>query len=154
MVESRAKAKKIYEEYRKKHKLPSLKELEEEFDFELSETSGVISQIYSKIWEKIMKVKSDLEGLFNPQQYCCLAEHKFFTEKELKEFFNMYAEIMKNYWTAVRAGYISKEERIRKIKDSYEFYKKVKEFARKLYARYVKKWGEKGEKESKEAYIS
>ncbi len=154
MAESRIKAVKKYNEYKKKYGLPSLKELEEEFDFELNETSGIISQVLGRMWDRILKVKLDLEGIFHPQQYCCLIEHKFFTGKEKKELFNTYKKIMTQYWITIKANYISKEERIKQISKNYEFYKKLKPIVRKYLTRYIKKWSEKGKKELREGYIS
>lgn len=154
MVESREKAVKDYNELMKKYKLPALDELEDEFDFELYETSGIISHVNARIWDKILKIKNDIEGIFNPQQYCCLIEHKFFNDREQKELFNVYTELMIKLWEATRAGYINKDENAKQLITSYEYYKKVKEFAKKFYTKFVDKWGEKGEKELREEYIS
>lgn len=154
MVESRVKAVKIYNDAALKYKLPSLKELEEEFDFELAETSGVLGQIMSRIWDGIMKMRRDIEGLLQPQQYCCLIEHKFFSESEKKELFNVYGDIMANYWSVIRAGFSSKEERAKWIKKSYELYKKLKPFGVKYTTKLIDNWGKKEKAEAKEGYIN
>lgn len=153
-MKKREKAIQAYKVLKKKHTLPSLKELEKEFDFELEDAKGIIKEVINKIWEKISQIKGWLEGLLHPQHYCCMFETEFFNKKEKERIFNIYMELMKEYWKTIKAGFGNEEENAKRLNKSLVFYKKIKKFATKYCDRMIKGWSEKEKEETKGEYIS
>ena len=143
MDDDRKAALKAYNELKAKYDLPELENLEKEFDFELEDDKIIAKTIINHIWEKISSIKSYIEGTLNPQRYCCIVETKFLNAKEKEKIFNFYKRIMSEYWSTVKATFGSPEEKINKIKDSFEFYKKVKKFSKDYIQRMIDGWNEK-----------
>lgn len=149
----RENAVKKYEELRIKHNLPTLQELEDELDFKLEDDAATAKTIINQIWEKISSIKSYIEGILNPQRYCCIIETKFLNPKEKEKLFDFYKKIMTEYWKTVQSTFGTSEEKTKQINNSYEFYKKVKQFSKEYIQRMIKGWSEE-EKKEKEEYIS
>jgi hypothetical protein len=152
-MEDRKAAIKKYDELKIKYKLPTRKELEKEFDFELEDTAGIPKEIINQIWERITSIKSYIEGALNPQRYCCMIETKFFNPKEKEKVFDFYKKIMIEYWKTVQATFRTKEEKVKQINKSFEFYKKVKKFSEGYIQKMIDGWSEGQEKEEKNGHI-
>ena len=150
----RENAIKKYDEYKTKYNLPSLNELEEEFDFKLEEDIGISKAVINQIWEKISSIKSYIEGILNPQRYCCMIETKFLNPKEKEKLFNYYKKIMIEYWKTVQSTFATSEEKLKQINNSYEFYKKVKQFSKDYITRMIKGWSEEDKTEKQDDYIN
>ncbi|MFA5406103.1 MAG: hypothetical protein WC307_01990 [Candidatus Nanoarchaeia archaeon] len=153
-MENREKAVSKYEELKTKYSLPELAELEDEFDFELDDDSAIIKTIINQIWDKVSSIKSYIEGILHPQRYCCIIETKFLNNKEKEKVFDFYKKIMADYWKTVKSTFGSQEEKINQVRETYEFYKKVKKFSNEYLNRMIKGWEEEEEKEPKEEYIN
>lgn len=151
--EDRENAVKKYNEYKTQYALPELNELEDEFDFKLEDDAGIAKTIINQVWEKISSIKSYIEGILNPQRYCCMIETKFLNAKEKEKLFNFYKKIMIEYWKTVQSTFGTNEEKLKQITNSYEFYKRVKTFSKDYITRMIKGWSEEN-KEEKEEYIS
>ncbi len=151
-MEDRKLAVKKYNEYRKKYNLPPLEELEDEFGFELDDDAGIAKTIINQIWERISALRSYIEGILNPQRYCCLIETKFFNPKEKEKIFKFYQKIMIAYWKTIQISFKGKEERFKHINFCYDFYKKVRAYSLKYTQRMIDGWSEE-DKEEKESYI-
>jgi len=152
-MEDRESAIKKYEELKNQHGLPELAELENEFDFELEDDAAIIKTIINQMWDKISSMKSYIEGILHPQRYCCIIETKFLKPKEKEKVFDFYKIIMAEYWKTVKSTFGAIEDKARQIKETYEFYKKVKKFSEDYLNRMLKGWSEE-EKETKEEYIN
>jgi|GEM_PF-2042556 len=155
MDKEREAAIKEYEKLKTKYELPELEELEQEFDFELEDDKIIAKTIINQVWEKISSMKSYIEGILNPQRYCCIVETKFLNAKEKEKIFNFYKKIMTEYWKTVKATFSTPEDKIKQINKSYAFYKKVKNFSQEYIQRMIDGWSEeKGEAEEKDGYIN
>ncbi len=152
--EEREKAIKKYEELKNQYGLPALHLLEDEFDFKLEDDNAISKTIINQIWEKISSIKSYVEGILNPQRYCCMIETKFLNAKEKEKLFNYYKKIMIEYWKTVQSTFGTNDEKTKQIINSYEFYKKVKAFSKDYLQRMVKGWSEEDKEEKQENYIS
>ncbi len=152
-MEDRKLAVKKYNELKAKYGLPSLKEIESEFDFELEEDIGIAKIIINQIWERISSMRSYIEGILNPQRYNSIIETKFFNAKEKERVFNFYKLIMIEYWKTIKITYDTPEMRVKQIKNSYDFYQKVKKYSNIFVQRMIDGWSEKDKKE-KEGYIN
>ncbi len=155
MDEEREQAIKKYNKLREKYDLPPLDELEKELDFVLDDDVAIAKNLINQIWERISSMKSYIEGVLNPQRYCCIIETKFLNPKEKEKVFNFYKEIMIEYWKTVKATFDGPEEKIKKIKSSYDFYKKVKQFSKEYIQRMIDGWSDKeNKKEDNKTYIN
>ena len=149
-MEDREKAVEKYEQMKKEYGLPELKEIEEELEFEIENDAEITKTIINNIWERVSTVKSYIEGILNPQRYCCLIETKFMNPKEKEKVFDFYKEIMTAYWKTVHSTFGETPDRVKQINDSYEFYKKVKKFAKDYIQRMIKGWSEEDKEKKKE----
>lgn len=149
-MEDRTKAVSKYEQMKKEHGLPELKEIEEELEFEIENDAEIVKTIINNIWERISTIKSYIEGILNPQRYCCLIETKFMNQKEKEKIFDFYTEIMTAYWKTVQSTFGETTERIKEINDSYTFYKKVKKFSKEYIQKMIKGWSEEEKDKKKE----
>jgi len=153
-MEDRQAAIKSYNKLKEKYELPELSEVEKEFDFELEDTAGIVKAIINQIWERISSMKSYIEGVLNPQRYCCMIETKFLKSKEKEKIFNFYKKIMIEYWKTVKATFEEEEAKINQLKNSYKFYQKVKRFSRDYIQRMIDGWSEEKTEEKQKDYIN
>ncbi|MEK6812835.1 MAG: hypothetical protein AABX86_01840 [Nanoarchaeota archaeon] len=91
--------KKAYGSLMKKYKLPSWKDLDDEFEIvsrEIPPVSDVLRFVRRRISEKIAYYTSVFENLLqpNPGSLISLNESKFFTEAELQNVIHLLKELM------------------------------------------------------------
>lgn len=154
-MEDREKAIKEYGKLQKEYGLPKLSLLENEFEFELDDTSGIIKSITHRIWDKITLIKSFIEGALHPQRYCCITETSFLNPKEKEKIFDFYRKIMSEYWRTVKASFEDDKRKAEQLNNSYEFYQKVKRFSKSYTEKMIKGWEESEEiTEEKNGYIN
>lgn len=153
-MEDRDKAVKKYNKLKEKYELPALNALEEEFEFELDDTNGIIKTITHQVWDKITLIKSFIEGVLHPQRYCCITETGFLNPKSKEKIFNFYRLIMAEYWRTIKASFENEERKAEQLKNSYEFYQEVKKFSQNYTQKMIKGWEETEETEEKNGYIN
>ena len=153
-MEDRKLAVKEYKLLQEKHGLPKLSELEQEFEFELDEKTGIIKILNQQIWDRISIIKSYIEGILHPQRYCCMTETGFLNKKEKERIYEFYKKIMIEYWKTVKSTFLGEEKRAKQLKNNYEFYQKVKKFSTIYSDKMIKGWSQEQEEEKNEGYIN
>ena len=92
----KAKPKKRYESLRKKYKLPSLEELDSEFEISsLESETFLLREIRNKLGEKIRDVCGLVGEVLHPEANLAdLYESRVFDEQEKQKLFELYKRLM------------------------------------------------------------
>jgi hypothetical protein len=129
-----------YEEFQKKFKIPSIKELEKEFGFEVKkrDPNEVIKEIIdvfsdnSKLIESLLFVDSGSPPSF-------LYEASMLREKEI-DVFDIYKDLMSSYWKGKRALLEDEKQKADFIIKSFTKWKKIKPELIKIFELFEKEW--------------
>jgi hypothetical protein len=129
-----------YEEIQKKFKLPSIKELEKEFGFEIKkrELSEIIKDIIDALSENSKLVESLLfVDSGSPPSF--LYEASMLREREI-DIFSIYKDLMSTYWKGKRALLEGEKEKAEFISKSLAKWKKIKPELIKIFELFEKEW--------------
>ncbi len=149
----RDKAIKMYNIIKEKYGLPELLNLEEELGFYFHDEDLPSAQLIRALFNRVLRLKSDIEGVLQPSNYCCLFETKFFNDEERKELFEKYQELMRVFWSLSKTMYGDDKLRIEEFKKGFEFWKGIKKFGAWLTERMIVEWAKKDEEIKNEGYI-
>jgi len=147
--------KKKYEEIMKKHNLPSFKEMNEDFQIEKiseSETEILIREVRKFMGDKILNYMRFIENILNPMNVpiFIFSIIKLLDVEEKKKVSEIYKELMKKEIQFIELDLeFNEEKEIRFIKDSYEFWQRIKKDMLKIIDKINKKWDNKFEANSK-----
>ena len=138
-----------YEKLRKKHKLPTFAELDNDFEISRIEAEGFpLREIRKKIIDKLHEVGSLVEEVLNPDTSLAdLYESRIFGEEEKRLIFELYKKLMAFIrHSAVLAIQCDEKLEAEFIKSFYADWKKLKpellKFATKIKGSWEKETAE------------
>ena len=149
------KLKEEYEKLQKKHKLPSFKELNEDFHIEKiaeSETEILIREVRKFIGDKLANYMRFVENLLNPTNapMFIFSFIKLIDSEDKKRLSEIYKELMKKEVEFIKTDLAFNEEKeAQLIKESYEFWQTVKKDMLKIIEKIQNRWDEKSETNNK-----
>ncbi|MBW2969029.1 hypothetical protein KY314_02850 [Candidatus Woesearchaeota archaeon] len=153
MKEEREEGIKEYEELCKKYKeLPSVKQIEEEFEIKLQ--SPVVSLIMRVLLEKMGQSANHIEILFAPARMADMIECKFHDEEEKKKLFEFYKKTLALIHEMTKTLLENREARITAIINGLKFYEKeLKPTMRNYLEKQAKGWLKQEKPEVKGQYF-
>ena len=149
------KLKEDYEKLQKKHKLPSFKELNEDFHIEKiaeSETEILIREVRKFIGDKLANYMRFIENLLNPVNVPMFffSFIKMMDADDKKRLSEIYKELMKFEIKFIEIDLDFNEEKEAKlITDSCEFWKTAKKDMLKIIGKINGRWDDKYEANNK-----
>ena len=147
--------KKKYEILKKKHNLPPFKNLNEDFNIEKiaeSETEILIREVRKFMGDKILNYMRFIENILNPVNVpmFIFSIIKLLDAEEKKKVSEIYKELMKKEIQFIELDLeFNEEKEAGFIKDSYEFWQRIKKDMLKIIDKINKKWDDKFEVDSK-----
>lgn len=153
--EKLAKLKEDYEKLRKRHNLPSFKELNEDFQIEKAaetETEILIREVRRFVGDKLMNYMRFIESLLNPVNVpmFIFSIIKLIDAEEKKRLSEIYKKLMKKEVKFIELDLeFNEEKEAQFIKDSYELWQEMKKDMLKVMDKINKRWDDKFEANSK-----
>ncbi len=153
MKELREEGIKQYEELRDKYKeLPSLKDLEQDFEVRLQ--APVVAGLLHVILDKMGQSANHIEILFAPARMADMIECKFHDEEEKKKLFEFYKKTLSLIHEITKTILEDRNARIKAIIKGLKFYKKELKPTMKTYLeKQAQGWLKQEKPEAKEQYF-
>lgn len=145
------KLKEEYEKIQKKHKLPSFKELNEDFHIEKIseyETEILIREVRKFVGDKLANYMRFVENLLNPVNapMFVFSIIKLIEPEDKKRLSEIFKELMKKEIKFIEVDLeFDEEKEAQLIKDSYKLWQVIKKDMLKLIEKINKKWDDKSE---------
>lgn len=152
------KLKEEYEKLQKKHKLPSFKELNEDFHIEKiadTETEFLIREVRKNLGDKLANYMRFLENLLSPVNVpmSIFSIVKVLDSEDKKKLSDIYKELMKKELKFLELELVFNEQKeVQFINESYKFWQDVKKDLLKLIEKINEKWDDKSETSNKGYY--
>src|SRR3989338_775322 len=152
------KLKEDYGKIQKKHKLPSFKELNEDFHIEKiaeAETEILIREVRKFVGDKLANYMRFVESLLNPVNvpmfvFCFI---KLMDSDDKKRLSDIFKELMKKEVKFIEIDLeFNEEKEAQLIRDSYRFWQDAKKDMLKILEKINKKWDDKSETNNKGYY--
>jgi len=149
------KLKADYEKLQKKHKLPSFKELNEDFHIEKiaeSETDILIREVRKFVGDRLANYMRFVENLLNPVNapMFIFSFIKLMEPEDKKRLSEIYKELMKKEINFIEIDLeFHEENEAQLIKDSYNLWQTIKKDMLKILDKIKKKWDDKSETNNK-----
>ncbi len=149
--EKLTKLKEDYEKLRKRHNLPSFKELNEDFQIEKAaetETEILVREVRRFVGDKLMNYMRFIESLLNPVNVPMFVFSiiKLIDAEEKKRLSEIYKKLMKKEVKFIELDLeFNEEKEAQFIKDSYEFWQEMKKDMLKVMDKINKRWDDKFE---------
>lgn len=156
--EKLAKLKEDYEKLRKRHNLPSFKELNEDFQIEKAaetETEILIREVRRFVGDKLMNYMRFIESLLNPVNVpmFIFSIIKLIDAEEKKRLSEIYKKLMKKEIKFIELDLeFDEEKEAQFIKDSYELWQEMKKDMLKVMDKINKRWDDKFEANNKDYF--
>jgi len=153
--EKLTKLKEDYEKLRKRHNLPSFKELNEDFQIEKAaetETEILIREVRRFVGDKLMNYMRFIESLLNPVNVpmFIFSIIKLIDAEEKKRLSEIYKKLMKKEIKFIELDLeFNEEKEAQFIKDSYELWQEIKKDMLRIMDKINKRWDDKFEANSK-----
>jgi hypothetical protein len=147
--------KKDYEKIRKKHNLPDFEKLNEDFHIEKaaeSETEILIREIRRFIGDKLANYMRFVENLLNPVNapMFVFSIIKLIGPEEKKILSEIYKKLMKEEVKFIELDLeFNEEKEAQFIRETYQFWQKIKKDMLKVIDKINKRWDDKFEANSK-----
>ena len=158
MEDSQEKLTKLIEDYenlRKRHNLPSFKELNEDFQIEKAaetETEILIREVRRFVGDKLTNYLRFIDSLLNPVNVPMFVFSiiKLIDAEEKKRLSEIYKKLMKKEIKFIELDLeFNEEKEAQFIKDSYELWQEMKKDMLKVMDKINKRWDDKFEANSK-----
>lgn len=152
------KLKADYEKLQKKHKLPSFKELNEDFHIEKiaeAETEILIREVRKFVGDKLANYMRFVESLLNPVNVPMFVFSfiKLMDSDDKKRLSDIFKELMKKEVKFIEIDLeFNEEKEAQLIRDSYRFWQDAKKDMLKILEKINKKWDDKSETNNKGYY--
>jgi len=149
------KLKEDYEKLRKRHNLPSFKELNEDFHIEKAaetETEILVREVRGLVGDKLMNYMRFIESLLNPVNVpmFIFSIIKLIDAEEKKRLSEIYKKLMKKEVKFIELDLeFNEEKEAQFIKDSYELWQETKKDMLKVMDKINKRWDDKFEANNK-----
>ncbi len=149
------KLKKEYEKLQKKHKLPSFRELNEDFWLEEvadEETELLIRKVRVKVGDHLSRAIRFIEGLLNPSSapMFVFSIVKMIKTEDKNKLSEMYKELAKNEVKIIKLDFeFSEEKEAKFIRDSYALWQIMKKDLLRIMDSVDLKWDDKAETNNK-----
>ena len=156
--EKLTKLKEDYEKLRKRHNLPSFKELNEDFQIEKAaetETEILIREVRRFVGDKLMKYMRFIESLLNPVNVpmFIFSIIKLIDAEEKKRLSEIYKKLMKKEIKFIELDLeFNEEKEAQFIKDSYELWQEMKKDMLMVMDKINKRWDDKFEANNKDYF--
>ncbi len=156
--EKLTKLKEDYEKLRKRHNLPSFKELNEDFQIEKAaetETEILIREVRRFVGDKLMNYMRFIESLLNPVNVpmFIFSIIKLIDAEEKKRLSEIYKKLMKKEIKFIELDLeFNEEKEAQFIKDSYELWQEMKKDMLKVMDKINKRWDDKFEANNKDYF--
>jgi len=152
------KLKEDYGKIQKKHKLPSFKELNEDFHIEKiaeAETEILIREVRKFVGDKLANYMRFVESLLNPVNVPMFVFSfiKLMDSDDKKRLSDIFKELMKKEVKFIEIDLeFNEEKEAQLIRDSYRFWQDAKKDMLKILEKINKKWDDKSETNNKGYY--
>jgi len=141
-MKDKEKTKKAYEKMEKKYKLPKLKKVEDELNFEIS-SSKPVHDCLKRMADLINMLIEHLGIIFEPRGYPSIIESSFYNEKEKEKLFKKFKEMMSLYHELAVGIFEGEKEQAKLFKKVFAVYtKEIKKFSIDFFTRQGDKWKE------------
>ena len=156
--EKLAKLKEDYERLRKRHNLPSFKELNEDFQIEKAaetETEILIREVRRFVGDKLTNYLRFIDSLLNPVNVPMFVFSiiKLIDAEEKKRLSEIYKKLMKKEIKFIELDLeFNEEKEAQFIKDSYELWQEMKKDMLKVMDKINKRWDDKFEANNKDYF--
>lgn len=149
------KLKKEYEKIQKKHKLPSFKEMNEDFHIEKiseTETEILIREVRKMMADKLANYMRFVESLLNPTNapMFVFSIIKLIEPEQKRRLSEIYKELMKSEMKFIEIDLkFDEEKEAQFIKESFKFWQDVKKDMSAILKTINDKWDDKAETNNK-----
>lgn len=144
-----------YEKIQKKHKLPSFKELNEDFWIEEiaeDETDLLIRKIRIKVGDHLSRAVRFVEGLLNPTNapMFVFSIVKMMDSEDKKKLSEMYKDLVKSEVRLIKLDFeFNEEKEAQFIINSYKIWQPIKKELLEIMEKIDLKWDDKAETNNK-----
>ncbi|MEK6741575.1 MAG: hypothetical protein AABX91_02870 [Nanoarchaeota archaeon] len=144
-----------YEKIQKKHKLPSFKELNEDFWIEElaeDETDLLIRKVRIKVGDHLSRAVRFVEGLLNPTNapMFVFSIVKMMDSEDKKKLSEMYKELVKSEVRLIKLDFeFNEEKEAQFIRNSYKIWQPIKKELLEIMEKIDLKWDDKAETNNK-----